>query len=55
MVGDIATTYGTHFKDMFKDNDNLNFLVTTLMNEKDEEANAISEFVISEVKKVIGH
>jgi len=25
------------------------------MNEKDEEANAISEFVISEVKKVIGH
>lgn len=53
LVGDIAATYGQHFKDMFANNDKLNYLVNSLMNADEEEARALSDFVIGEVKKVI--
>ena len=38
---------------MFCNNDKLNSLVNALMRANDEEAKAISDFVIGEVKKVI--
>lgn len=53
LVGDIAIAYGTHFKQDFIDNDRLNYLVNNLNEQKDQECNALAQFVISEVKKVI--
>lgn len=51
-MGDIASTYGAHFKSLFKDNDRLNYLVNTLIESKDEEIKAIGDFVIGEVNKL---
>lgn len=53
LIGDIAVVFGRFLTELFTNNNTLNNLVNIMLNEPDEEANSIGQFVITEVTKIL--